>query len=72
MDFHLEPVSREDGKEIIEIFNHYIEHSFAAYPEARVPDQFFDLFPGSSQGYPFLVAKDSKWKSIWIRHDPPS
>jgi L-amino acid N-acyltransferase YncA len=59
MDFNLEPVSREDGKDIIKIFNYYVENSFAAYPEARVSDNFFDLFLTISQGYPFLVAKDT-------------
>jgi L-amino acid N-acyltransferase YncA len=64
MHFSLGPVSREDGKDIIEIFNHYIEHSFAAYPESKVPDQFFDIFLDISQRYPFLVAKDSRGKVL--------
>jgi L-amino acid N-acyltransferase YncA len=59
MDFVIEPVSTEDGKAIIDIFNHYVENSFAAYPESKVPYEFFDLFLEMAEGYPFLVAKYS-------------
>lgn len=64
MDFSLEPVSIEDGKAIIDIFNHYVENTFAAYPEDKVPYEFFGLFMNVSQGYPFLVAKDGEGKVL--------
>lgn len=64
MDFRLEQVSAEDGKAIIDIFNHYVENSFAAYPESRVPYEFFELFLNMAQGYPFLVAKDGAGKVL--------
>lgn len=57
MTFSVEPVREEDGKAIIEIFNHYIENSFAAFPEHVVPYQFFDQFRKISEGYPFIVAR---------------
>lgn len=60
MDSRLEPVSVEDGNQIIDIFNHYVENSFAAYPERKVPYEFFELFLNMAQGYPFLVAKDGE------------
>ena len=37
------PVLKEDGKAIIDIFNHYVENSFAANSEDRMPYEFFDL-----------------------------
>ena len=58
MDFTIAPVLKEDGKAIIDIFNHYVENSFAAYPEGRAPYEFFDLLLNLSEGYPFLVARD--------------
>jgi L-amino acid N-acyltransferase YncA len=64
MDFKLVRVSDDDGKQIIDIFNHYVENSFAAYPEAKVPYEFFGLFMNMSQGYPFLVAKDENGKLL--------
>lgn len=35
MDFTTAPVSKEDGVAVIDIFNYYVENSFAAYPEDR-------------------------------------
>ncbi len=60
MDFTTAPVSKEDGVAVIDIFNYYVENSFAAYPEDPVAYQFFDLFLNMSAGYPFLVAKDGE------------
>jgi len=64
MSVALVPASAEDGRSIIDIFNHYVENSFAAYPEDRVPYEFFDLFLSMTQGYPFLVAKDGNGKVL--------
>ena len=64
MDYRLEPVSVEDGDQIIDIFNYYVENSFAAYPESKVPDEFFGSFLNLTQGYPFLVAKDMGGKVV--------
>jgi L-amino acid N-acyltransferase YncA len=58
MQLRIEPAREDDGKAIVDIFNHYIENSFAAYPEEPVSHQFFELFRRMSEGYPFLVAKD--------------
>lgn len=58
MKISIEPVIKEDGKAIIDIFNHYIETSFAAFPEHAVPYQLFDQFRKISEGYPFFVARD--------------
>lgn len=58
MNYKLEPVRDEDGNQVIDIFNYYVENSFAAYPENKVPYEFFQTFLNLTQGYPFLVAKD--------------
>jgi L-amino acid N-acyltransferase YncA len=58
MEFKLEPVCKEDGRAIIDIFNHYVVNTFAAYPESLVPYEFFGMFLNMAEGYPFLVAKD--------------
>lgn len=64
MDRNLVPVSIEDGKAIIDIFNYYAENSFAAYPECGVPYELFKLFLDMSHEYPFLVAKDRHGKVL--------
>jgi phosphinothricin acetyltransferase len=43
---------------VMDIFNHYIENSFAAYPESRLPYEVFDMFLGMAQKYPAVVARD--------------
>jgi L-amino acid N-acyltransferase YncA len=64
MDFAIAPVSKEDGKAIVDIFNHYVENSFAAYPEDAVTYEFFDFFVNMSAGYPFLVARDGEGNAL--------
>ncbi len=64
MDFRLEPASSEDGTSVIDIFNYYVENTFAAYPEAAVPSEFFGLLMNMCRGYPFLVAKDKHGQAL--------
>ncbi len=56
MNVHLEKLSEKDGKPVIEIFNHYVENSFAAYREMKVSDDFIGQFLSDSQDYPAYVA----------------
>jgi len=57
MKIHLEPFSAEVGGAVIDIFNNYVENSFAAYLDQIVPYEFFDMFLKMSAGYPTVVAK---------------
>jgi phosphinothricin acetyltransferase len=63
----LEPISPKDGDQIMEIYN-YVEDSFAAFPERKVPSQFFNLFMNVAQGYPFLTAKNEEGKVLGFGH----
>jgi L-amino acid N-acyltransferase YncA len=58
MKIQLEPMTAESGREIIDIFNYYIENSFNAYRESTVPYQFFENFLQTCADYPAIVAKD--------------
>jgi len=58
MHFHLEPMLPEHREPVIDIFNYYIENSFAAYPATKVPYEFFDKFLEMSDGYPTITVKD--------------
>lgn len=42
---------------MIDILNHFIETSFAAYPEERVGDAFFDRILALVDGYPALSVR---------------
>ena len=56
--YPLSPLTGSDGKAVIDIYNHYIEHSFAAYPAERVPYEFFRMFEEVMKSYPTLAARD--------------
>lgn len=58
MEFKFTPISPADREGIIDTFNYYIEHSFAAYPENKVPYEFFGFFLHAISGYPNAVVKD--------------
>jgi L-amino acid N-acyltransferase YncA/mannose-6-phosphate isomerase-like protein (cupin superfamily) len=54
--FILEPMTDCHGPAVIDIFNHFVTHSFAAYPDQPVPHEFFGRFQQMTQGYPAYVA----------------
>jgi phosphinothricin acetyltransferase len=56
-EFVFSPVSETEREAVIDLFNYYIEHSYAAYPEDRVPHGFFDLFLESCRKYPSIAAR---------------
>lgn len=58
MEFKFAPISPEDREGVIDTFNYYIEHSFAAYPENKVSYEFFGFFLQAISGYPNAVVKD--------------
>jgi phosphinothricin acetyltransferase len=64
MDYELRPLTAEDGPAVIDIFNHYIENSFAAYPESPVPAGFFDVLMKMTAGYPALSVKDAAGRLV--------
>jgi phosphinothricin acetyltransferase len=57
MDYVLSPLSADDREAVMDIFNYYIENSFAAYPEQRLPYAFFDMLLKMSEGYPNVTAR---------------
>ena len=64
MEFKFEPMSPEHREPVIDIFNHYVLNSFAAYPEDKVPYEFFDKLLNMAAGYPTVIAKDKGARMI--------
>ncbi|OPY54881.1 MAG: N-acetylglutamate synthase [Methanosaeta sp. PtaU1.Bin060] len=64
MFFKLDEVSAEDGDQVIDLFNYYVAKSFAAYPESKVPSEFFQSLLSLTRGYPFLVARDQNGRVV--------
>jgi len=58
MDFSLQPISQEDREALIDIFNYYVDNSFSAYPETKVPYDFFDTLLEMAHGYPTVAVRD--------------
>ncbi len=57
MSYEFVDLSLNDRKDVLDIFNHYIATSFAAFPEERVGDEFFERLLTLCQGYPALVIR---------------
>jgi L-amino acid N-acyltransferase YncA len=55
MKYSLEPMAEKHRVHVIDIFNYYVEHGFAAFPETRVNYDFYDRFLDMAKGYPALV-----------------
>ncbi len=74
MEYSISPISTEDRESIIDIFNHYVENSFAAYPEDKLPYQSFDMFLQLSNGFPTGTIKDQNGKVVGFgmlrKHNP--
>lgn len=55
-----ELIGLSDQKAVICLFNHYIEHSFAAYPEHKVPYEFFGIFLNMCKDHPSVTVKNDE------------
>jgi len=58
MSYRFEAMSEPHRRAVVDIFNDFVAHSFAAYPEEPVVDDVFDRFLEMARGYPSLVVKD--------------
>jgi phosphinothricin acetyltransferase len=64
MEYSIKPVSNEDREAIMDIFNYYVENSFAAYPENKLPYQAFDMFLQMSKGFPSGSIRDRSGRVV--------
>ena len=53
-------MTKEYSKEVIDIFNYYVENSYAAYPESKLQYEFFKKFLEIISGYPAFVINKKK------------
>lgn len=63
-EFTLKQLSSQDKVPVIDIFNYYIENSFAAYLENKVPYDFFELILNSIKGYPGVTLNTKEGEVI--------
>lgn len=53
----LKSLAEENRKEVMDIFNYYVENSFAAFPETKLGYEFFDYFLNMTKGYPAVTVQ---------------
>ena len=69
MKITFEKMSSTHGKDIIDIYNHYVTKSLAAYPEKAVPYSYFDKFLRMAEGYPaYAILTDGKTAGFCFLH----
>lgn len=56
-DYRLERMAEEHREAVIDIFNHYVESSFAAYPDTKLDYAFFDHLMAMCRGYCAVVIR---------------
>jgi phosphinothricin acetyltransferase len=64
MEYHFEPLSEEHRQPVIDIFNHYVSNSYAAFLEVPLSYRFFNRFLEITSGYPAIVAKQASGKVV--------
>ncbi|MGE5295918.1 MAG: N-acetyltransferase family protein [Solirubrobacterales bacterium] len=74
MDIRLSPLTSADGRDVVDLFNHYVANSFAAFPEEPVPYPFFDRLMEAARGWPTLAARSPDGRFLGFallrRHNP--
>ena len=64
MEYSIRPIADEDRESIMDIFNHYVESSFAAYPENKLPYEAFDMLLQMSNGFPRGSIKNRQGETV--------
>ena len=57
-------MNEKDRTSVIDIFNYYVEQSFSAFPEEKIPYTFFDELFLKSEGYPRIVVENQEGNII--------
>ncbi|MFZ5569258.1 MAG: GNAT family N-acetyltransferase [Thermodesulfobacteriota bacterium] len=57
MEWVFHELSEQDRIPVVDLFNHYIENTFAAFPEKMVDYSFFDVFRQMTAGFPAVSVR---------------
>lgn len=57
-DFSIRYVRDTDRQAVTDVFNYFVENSFAAYPTSKVSPVFYDHIARNRSNYPFYVIED--------------
>jgi phosphinothricin acetyltransferase len=71
MDYSFEDMSEQHREAVVDIYNHFVEKSFAAYPDRPFGYEIFDYFRNISDGYPAVVVKDGQGLVVGVAFMSP-
>ncbi len=58
MGYQFSELCEADRTAVVKIFNYFVEHSFAAYPDECVSEDWFDRVLAMAKGYPAATVRD--------------
>ncbi len=64
MNYTLDPWGEADRRGVIDIFNHYITRSLAAFPDDMVDYDFFDVLLKVSANYPAVAVRGEHGETV--------
>lgn len=64
MNIKFNRMSKENSREVMDIFNYYVENGFAAYPETKLPYEFYGMFLEMTKNYPAYVLKNTDSEKV--------
>jgi len=64
MDYEFEDMTDAHREAVVDIYNYFVENSFAAYPDEAFDYEIFDYFQRISHGYPAIVVKSADGEII--------
>jgi L-amino acid N-acyltransferase YncA len=64
MDFKYEKPKEEDRKPVTDIFNYYVEKSYAAYPDTKIEYSTFDKMLANPDGNPYTIIKTNSGEVV--------
>ncbi len=71
MKYYFRNMTEKYRREVIDIFNYYIENTDNAFLETKMSYDFFDIFLKYSSGYPAIVVSDAAGTTIGFSYLRP-
>jgi len=66
MQTQFHPLSEQHRTAVIDIINHYITESFAAFPETPIPYEAFDVLLKATERHPAFVVETDEEKVVGV------
>jgi phosphinothricin acetyltransferase len=64
MEYSFEKMVDAHREAVVNIYNYFIENSYAAYPDEAFGYEIFDYFRRISDGYPAVIVRDDSGKIV--------